>query len=142
MRRNAYLGSDAVTYAENSDGYVYLTIPESPLKEGFVRKVADTVPQLERLWKLLDEQEKRRMDQLNEHDWSVRRASIQRMRDSLNARAIAIDVSPFERDFIKASLDVLDRKERHLYANRIYGVAAMQEKEAPLAPAPAVKETT
>ena len=119
-RRNAYLGGDSVTYAENSDGYVYLTIPESPLKDGFVRKVADTVPQVEWLWRKLDEQEKRKMEQMNEHDWAQRAARVTAMRDQLNARAMAIDASPFERDFIKEALAVLDRKEKHLYSNRVF----------------------
>ena len=60
-KRRAYLGGDSVHYAENSAGHVYLTTPGSPLKEGFVRKVADTVPQVEWLWKKLDEQERVRL---------------------------------------------------------------------------------
>jgi len=136
MSRNAYL-NDKVYYCEDSGGHIFLTTPESPIPEGFIRLTAETVPDIERVWKRLDQQERRRMERMNEEDFKKREAQINAFRSRLHERMKATDCSPVEKDMIRYSLDFLQRKQDALYKNSVYGVAKMQESEAPLAPTPA-----
>ena len=135
-RRRAYLGSDSVYYCENSAGHIFITSPYSPVPEGFVRKVADTAADAERVWKRVDEQTRRDHAQLTEADYARRAERITRFRSSLQSRMTSAECSQFERDAIRYALDFCDRKEQELNRNTVYGVAAMQEREAPVAPAP------
>ena len=132
--RRAYLGADSVFYAENAAGHVHIATPQSVLAPGFVLKCADTVPEVERFWKRMDQQERDRAERMNEALFRQREGRLKDMRANLNSRLLMLDCSVAERDFIKASLAILDRKERILQTFSVYGVAFMQEHEAPLAP--------
>jgi len=141
MTRRAYLGEDSVHYAENQEGYVYITTPQSALREGFTHKVAETVPDVEAFWKKMDAQERAAASQMNERLYQLRKDRMDILRRKLNTRAEQADCTAMERDVIRESLKVLDRKEEILMRNSIYGVAEMQMREAPL-PAPATKVDT
>lgn len=130
--RRAYLGDDAVWYAENNAGRVYITISGAPPKEGYAIKCAETVPQVEWLWKKLDQQEREQAQRMNEAIYNRRSSNIALMRSHLRQRAMSVDCSPLERDFISQAQQILDRKQDAMDKFSVYGVAAMQEHEAPL----------
>ena len=131
-RRNAYLGDDSVYYCENSAGHVFLTTPESPIPEGFQRFHATTVWEVERIWKRIDQQEKRDAERMTETMYLQRKAKLEAMKSHLATRMASSDCSNAEKDFIRESLKVLNRKEDILNSHSVYGVAFMQQKEAPL----------
>src|ERR1019366_6643030 len=137
--RHAYLGSDSVFYAENAQGHVHIATPQSVLAPGYMLKCADTVPAVERFWKRMDAQEREAAERMNEALFKQREARLHDMRANLNSRLLMLDCSNAERDFIKRALVIIDRKENTLQRNSVYGVAFMQEHEAPLAPTPAKK---
>lgn len=134
MTRPHYFGTDDVIYCENAEGRVYLTTMESPLPPGFQRSVARTAPDKEKVWARINEQEKRHAESLTETLFNQRLGRIKQMRSAYNQRKLASDCSQAERDFIRAAEEILDRKEDALNKHSAYGVAAMQESEAPLAP--------
>ena len=134
MKRNACLGDESVWYCENSGGHVFLTTPESPVPEGFQRFHATTVWEVERVWKRLDQQERRAAEQMTEKIFLQRMAKIQVIKSGLEQRKLAADCSNAERDFIRESIKVLNRKEDTLNKCSVYGVAYMQQKEKPLPP--------
>ncbi|HEY1209559.1 MAG TPA: hypothetical protein VGE85_09330 [Terracidiphilus sp.] len=137
--RRAYLGADSVFYAENAAGHVHIASPQSRLAPGYTLKCADTVPDVERFWKRMDAQEREAAEKMNEALFRQRERRLADMRANLNRRLLSLDCSNTERDFIKQCLAILDRKEDILQRNSVYGVAFMQEHEAPLAPTPAKK---
>lgn len=134
--RRAYLGSDSVWYAENAAGHVHIASPQSVLAPGYMLKCADTVPDVERFWKRMDAQERAAAERMNEALFRQREGRLRDMRANLNRRRLSLDCSNAERDFIKQCLAILDRKEDILQRNSVYGVAFMQEHEAPLVPTP------
>jgi len=138
MSKPHHLGTDNVTYAEDATGYVYLTVPQAPLKPGFMLKVAQSAKAKERVWARLDQQERRAAAEMTETIYARRMGRIAAIRDNLNARKNAADATQAERDFIRASLEALDRKERIMQQSSVYGVAAMQERDAPLPPRRAI----
>jgi hypothetical protein len=133
MSRNAYLGTDKVWYREDAKGTVVLTTPESPLPPGWQRYEAATAAEVERVWKRIDQQERRQAEKMTESLFNNRKGKILEMKSTLDARKIAPDCTNAERDFIREAVKILNRKEDVLNRCSIFGVAAMQEKEAPVA---------
>jgi hypothetical protein len=131
-KRKAYLGADSVFCAENAQGHVHIASPQSRLAPGYRLKCADTVPDVEQFWKRMDAQEREAAEKMNEALFHQRERRLADMRANLNRRLLSLDCSNAERDFIKQCLAILDRKEDILQRNSVYGVAFMQEHEAPL----------
>ena len=130
--RRAYLGSDSVTYAENAEGRVYITVPSAPPKEGYAIKRAETVQQVEWLWKKLDEQERNEAKRMNEAIYARRSGNIALMKSHMRQRKMSVDCTQVERDFIAQAEKILDRKQEAMERFSVYGVAAMQESAQPL----------
>jgi hypothetical protein len=135
MSRPHYFGTDDVIYCENAAGRVYLTTNESPIPSGYVRNTARTATEKETVWAKISAQEKRHAEQMTETLYNQRMGRIGEIRSKLNQRKLSVDCTQIERDFIRASLEILDRKEEALNKHSAYGVAAMQEKEAPISSA-------
>jgi len=132
MTRRAYLGKEAVVYCENSEGHVFLTSFESPIPEGFVRKVADTVTDVEKIWKRLDQQEKDNAAKMSYQIFEKRQRGVKHLRDFADQRMKAADCSNAEKDFLREWITILNRKQKVMDEFSVYGVAHMQEVEAPL----------
>ncbi len=134
MSRPHYYGTDDVCYCENAAGRVYLTTPESPIPEGFQRSVARTAADKEAVWAKIAAQERRHAEQMTETEYNQRIGRMTELRSVMNQRKGSGDCSQAEKDFIRAAMEVLDRKEHAIQQFSTYGVAAMQQTEAPLPP--------
>jgi hypothetical protein len=73
MSRNAYLGNDSVYYCEDAKGHIFLTTPESPVPAGFQRFHATTVWEVEKIWKRIDQQERKQAEQMTETLYNQRK---------------------------------------------------------------------
>jgi hypothetical protein len=134
MRRSAYLGRDSVYYCENSAGHVFITTPESHVPEGYVRKCAETVTDVENFWRRMDTQERHNAEQMNFKMYEQRKERMAAARSKINARRSSGDCSALERKMLDDMLGILDRKEEVLQSHSVYGVSAMQERAEPLPP--------
>ena len=132
MSRRAYLGSESVVYCENSAGHVFLTTVESPIPEGFIRKVAETVWDVEAVWKKLDQQEREEAARMSKAIYDKRQAGVRALRDFANRRMAASDCGTAEKDFLREWIEILNRKQSVMDNFSVYGVAYMQEREKPL----------
>jgi hypothetical protein len=128
-------GLERLTYAENEEGYVYLTQPGSLLKPGFHR-FETTIPSvMDSIFKKLAAQTKQENEQLTYDLYLRRKHLIDQWRSDIRARMGSADCSAAERDVLVAALAACDRREEKLNRNSIYGVSAMEKSEAnPKAP--------
>jgi hypothetical protein len=87
---------------------------DCPTPDGYERDGADSLPAVDRLQKVLEEQElaERSADIL--HDERVFGPLRDRIRDNLYAKLISSNTSPLEKDFIRAYLALrIDKRDRH-----------------------------
>ena len=127
------ISNDKVYYCENAERHIFLTTPESPIPAGFIRCCADTANKIDGVFARLDAQTKAEHAQLTEDLYNQRMAKIARWRSDLN-HELANCTDPNVRTFLRAALNANAHREEKLNRNTVYGVSAMQEREAPLAP--------
>ncbi len=130
-RGAAYMGSDSVYYCENSAGHVYITSAESPIREGYVKKVAETVYDIDYFFARMNQQEKQRNESLTEEIYRRNEAWLAENRSNLQQKLMNSD-NEMEKDIIRAWIEAVNNKTAKMQRNSVYGVAAMQEKEAPI----------
>jgi hypothetical protein len=96
-------------------GYIILApYSQCPEPDGYRREYADTLGDVDRLQKRLQEQEFRKWEAEYEHDKSLTYDGKRRVYESLVRTMQSSRTSPFERDFIKAYLALQDEKrEKH-----------------------------
>jgi hypothetical protein len=126
-------GKEVLIWAENSEGYVYLTTFESPLKPGFRRFSTTTPSEMDRIFAKLNKQEQITYARMTEAMYIKRRDWIEQNRSNLRTR-LAQSNNAQEKDFLRAWLKAFDNKMNKLMANTVYGVSAMQTAPAPLPP--------
>ncbi len=132
-RRSAYMGKDSLCYAENEAGYVYLTTPQSPIGRGFQRKWAETASDMEKIWAKLDLQEKNFHERQTESIYNRNQEWLQENRAKLHQKLATSD-NEFEKDCIREWIEATNNLSHRMQKRSIYGVAAMQESEAAIAP--------
>jgi hypothetical protein len=113
------------TSPDHERGYILIaSYTGCPAPEGYRAEYADTLPAVRQLEKILQRQEHR----ANELEWQRDRAAgaagRQRVRDRLMSRLASSSTSEFDKDFIRAYLQVREDKaakheqrftERHAY---------------------------
>ena len=120
MPRNFKLGSlNPVIYFQNADGIIQLP-PTSDVAtpRGFHRCEAGSLPEIDRLQKQLEQQERetwQRGAERDEAQFSARREAI---RSSLTTRMCSADCSAYEREFIQLYLRVREENKRELYQKK------------------------
>lgn len=121
---NGFLGSlSEVVYFKNSrdpnrpPGYLLLApYSECPPPSGYSREVARTLNEIDRLEKTLVEQEVALAISEHIREESVLAERDRSIRDRLYSRLISSSTDQYEKDYIRAWLDLRDEKKRRKYA--------------------------
>ena len=129
--RNATLGAETVIYQENAAGHVFLSSRQSPLKEGYMLKYAETAADADKIFARLSQQEAQKAAKMNEREYNRRKEKLIHWRDGLLAKLSNLP-NDFSRDFVKSAIQAAENKLSRLENNSVYGVSAMQLEEAPL----------
>ena len=124
-------GSEKLVWAENSEGYVYLTTYESPLKPGFQRFSTTTPSEMDRIFAKLDKQEQKQYARMTEAMYVKRKAWIEENLSNLRTR-MANTNNQQEKDFLRAWIKAFNNKMDKLMKNTVYGLSAMQTAPAPI----------
>jgi hypothetical protein len=124
-------GKERLYWAEDATGYVYLTLPESPLRPGFQKFSTTTPSEMDRIYAKLDRQEKKRHAEMTELMFNRRREFIDTNLSSLRTK-MANSNNAEEREVIRAWIQAFNNKMDKLMKNTVYGVAAMQAAPAPI----------
>ena len=124
-------GKEVLIWAQNAEGYVYLTTYESPLKPGFQRFSTTTPSEMDRIFAKLNKQEQISYARMTEAMYNKRRQWIDDNRSNLRSR-IAQSNNLEEKDFLRAWLKAFDNKMDKLMKNTVYGISAMQQAPAPI----------
>lgn len=132
--RNATLGREKVCYQENAAGHVFLSSPQSPIKEGFELRYAETARDADRIFARLSKIEEEKAKKMNEAEYNRRKAMLEKWKDGMIAKLSGLP-NDFSRDFVKAAIQAAENKLARLEKNSVYGVSAMQESEEHVAPA-------
>lgn len=123
--RNAKGTFNPVVYFEDAKGHMVL--PGNAEEEskrgwdGYVRKTAANLAEVDVLQKRLEDQERREMQMQLEHDQKMFSGRRELVRDSLLKTMTRHTTKPYERDFIRQYLDISDQRKRKFYQghNRI-----------------------
>jgi hypothetical protein len=134
------MSKETVYYAENAAGRIYLCSPQSDLKEGYALRSTNKASEMDKLFSRISRQEHEQNEKFIEKMWSRGRENYERMRSELNRKLNLGSTSNAERAIIRASLKLMDEKDRKAQENHVYGVSALQEAPEPL-PARNVKVT-
>ena len=126
-------GNEKLTWAENAEGYVYLTSDYSPAKPGFHRFSTTTPSEMDRIFAKLDKQEKARHARMTEQMYNNSRAFIEDNLSNLRTR-MANTSSPEEKEVLRCWIQAFNNKMDKLMKNTVYGVSAMQQAPAPVPP--------
>jgi hypothetical protein len=126
-------GKERLWYAENPvTKRVFFTSPMSPLPPGYVRRSTTEPKEMDRLFNRMHEQEREANERLIERIYFRGREYYDRVRAKLRQRYSSAGVSDAEKNIIRASLQLMDERDHKMQENHVYGISAMQEKEAPL----------
>lgn len=127
-------GNEKLVWCENSAGHVFLTSIMSPIPEGFIR-CSTTIPaEMDRIFKKLDQQERKQYAEMTEKAYNARKEFIDANLSNLRSRLAMADCSQREKDVIRAWIAAFNRRQKKLQECTVYGVSAMQTTEAPLPP--------
>jgi len=124
-------GKEKLVWAQNAQGYVYLTSFESPLKPGFERFSTTTPSEMDRIFAKLDKQEKAQYAQMTERMFSARKGFIEDNLSNLRTR-LAQSNNPAEKEILRAWIEAFNNKMHKLMSHTVYGVSAMQKEAAPI----------
>lgn len=113
---------EAVVYFVNHEdpahpsGYILLAPYSSfPTPEGYTRETARSLPEIDRLQRILQDQERREWEREYLADAEKMKARYEDVRQRLVARMVSSSTSPYERDYISEYLKLHDEKLRKKY---------------------------
>lgn len=108
-----------VVYFENASGHLILpgNVDEEGQRgwNGYVRKEAARLDEVDVLQKRMEAQERREMQVRLEHDQQIFTARREKVRDSLLRTMTRHTTKPYERDFIREYLAISDERKRKFY---------------------------
>lgn len=117
-----------VIWFERADGYIYVPADSSrSTPDGFIRREATTLKEIDALTARLNRQDKRQFDQMFEQDYLTMKQSHDRKRTTLQRRMLAADCGPGERLFIQSALRYFDRKEEEALKYTVRGYFHQRE---------------
>jgi hypothetical protein len=109
----------AVIYYEYPNGHVTLApFSDAPTPVNAIRREADTLAQVDRLEKRLQEQELQIAETERAYDEHLMEARRLDIRDRLYQRIQSSGISEFERDFLKLYLQLRDERKKEKYRQR------------------------
>jgi hypothetical protein len=123
-------GKERLWYAENAVGHVFFTSPMSPLPPGYARCSTTNPREMDRLFNRMHAQEREKNERLIEQIYNRGRERYENLRRALTSRLASAGVSDAEKNIIRESLKLMNERDHKIQENNIYGVSAMQEKEA------------
>ena len=118
-------------WAQNQQGYVYLTQPESPLRPGFQKFSTAAPSEMDRIYAKLDKQEKLHYAQMTAQMYEKRKDFIESNLSNLRTR-LANSNSEEEKDVIRAWLQAFNNRMDKLMNQTVHGVAEIQKHAAPI----------
>lgn len=125
-------GKECLWYGENAVGRIYFTSPMSNLQPGYALRHTTNPKEMDRLFNKMHEQEREQNERLIEKLYNRDRAHYEALREALMTRLNGTDVSNAEKNIIRASLKLMNERDRKMQQNTVYGVSSMQESPAPL----------
>ena len=123
-------GKERLFWAENAVGRVFFTSPMSPLPAGFARYSTTNPREMDRLFTRMHEQEREHNEKIIEGLMASGREKYDRLRSALRTRLNSAGVSDAEKNIIRAALKLMDEKEAKMQQNTVYGVSALQSRDA------------
>jgi hypothetical protein len=124
-------GKERLYWQQNQQGYVFLTMPESPIKPGFDKFSTVTPSEMDRIYAKLDKQERDRYGKMTEQMYNRDKEFIEQNLSNLRHK-MANSRNPQEKDFLRDWLQAFENKMKKLKRNTVYGMAEIQRAEAPL----------
>lgn len=122
---------DVVVFFENKRGRVIVPPDHRhPVPQGYERKEAKTLAEVDRLTRRLNAQDQTMFDDLFEKDREIMRERREKTRSTLRQRMLAIDCTQFEKRFILGALAYLNRKEEEMYKHTVNGYFHAREYDA------------
>ncbi len=119
---NGFLGTlDAPIYFRNyrdpnhPEGYLMLApYSEFPTPHGYTREVARTLSEVDKLQKILCEQERRDCEREQIHDEVMIGARQRELTDKLRQKMVSSSTTPYDHDLIGAYLELkIEKRARH-----------------------------
>lgn len=123
-------GKERLIWAENAQGYAYLTTFDSPLKPGFQRFSTTTPSEMDRVYAKLSAQETARYENMTQKIFAGRKEFLEQTLSDLRTR-MANSKSAMERDFLRAWIEATNNRMSKLMSTTVYGLAEIQKTEAP-----------
>lgn len=118
-----YFVNEGRISGSNSDeeiGWITLApYSEARTPEGHSRHEAGTLSEVDTLQKRMQEQEHRKLEKELQLDENHMREARAKVRDSLYSRMVSSSTSEYERDFIKAWMELRDQKRRDYFRQRL-----------------------
>lgn len=122
-------GKEKLWWAQNAQGYVYLTQPESPLRPGFQKFSTTTPSEMDRIYAKLDTQEKAHYAQMTRRMYEQRKDFIETNLSNLRTR-LANSSNEGEKDVIRIWLKAFQNRMDMLLNQTVHGVAEIQKHAA------------
>lgn len=120
-----------VVYFENRDGRLILAVSDDhPCPQGFERKEARSLPEIDQLHKRFQTKDRAEWDSLCDKDRAVMQVYRDRNRSRLTQRLMAIDCGPMERALIKSAFAYYAKKEKELYEATVNGYFHAREYDS------------
>lgn len=126
-------GKEVLIWDENPmTKRVVLTSPMSPRRIGFNRHKTVEPKEMDRIFKLLNEQEHEDNAVMVEKLYKRGRAFYDAARSRLTQRLMSVDCKEWEKAFIREALRLMDERDSKMQQNTVYGISAMETTEAPI----------
>lgn len=125
-------GKERLFWAENAQGYVYLTSLEAPVRPGFVKHSTVTPSEMDRIWAKMSNQETKRYGEMTRQMYEREKDFNETNLSNLRQRLSSVTASEQEKDIIRCWIQAFNNRMDRLTKNSVYGLAEMQAKEAPL----------
>ena len=125
-------GKERLFWQENAVGYIYLSSPMSPLAPGFMLKSTTNPKEMDRIFNKMHAQEREHNERFIEKLYNQGREFYDAKRSALRNRLVSAGVSDAEKNVIRQCLSLMDEKDHKMQQNSVYGVSAMQERDAPI----------
>jgi len=110
---------EPVIYFRYPDGHLTLApYSDFPTPPNAIREGAETLAQVDRLERVLQQQELDRGEREMQHDSEMIESASARIRDSLYARMTSGSTTEWEKEFLRLYLQLRDERKREKYRQR------------------------
>jgi len=111
----------AVIYWKHRDGHLTLApFSDAPTPDDCIRYEADTLAEIDRIEKILQQQEQQVLDREHAYDEALYEPHRQAIRDRIYARITSSATTEYEKEFLKLYLELRDERKKALYRQRFH----------------------